>query len=206
MIIDVSRLIAAGIAPTQARIFAAPLAPACERFEINTPARLAAFLGQCYVESWGFTVLEENLNYRTPERLRQVFPTRVPSLADAAALCKAGPKAIANRVYHSRLGNGNEASGDGWAFRGRGIKQLTGRTNYTNAAIALNRPYVEQPDLVAQPEDACLTAAWYWHAAKCNVLADSWQIEAITAAVNGPAKLKLTERRSFSDDALRALM
>ena len=205
MILDLGRLIAAGVAPTQARIFAEPLAAACERFEINTPARIAAFLGQCYVESWGFTVLEENLNYRTPERLRQVFPTRVPSVADAAVLCKAGPRAIANRVYHSRLGNGNEASGDGWAFRGRGIKQLTARTNYTNAALALGRPYVEQPDLVALPEDACLTGAWYWHVAKCNALADAWAIEAITAAVNGPAKLKLAERRSFSDDAVRAL-
>ena len=89
--ITVASLIAAGIGPTQARQFAQPLAAACERFGITTPARIAGFVAQCRVESAGFTRLEENLSYRSADRLRQVFPSRVPSLADAARLVAAGP-------------------------------------------------------------------------------------------------------------------
>jgi putative chitinase len=202
---DIATLIDAGLGPTQARLFFEPLLWACQRFEINTPARVAAFLGQCHVESAGFTTLEENLRYRQPERLRAIFPSRVPDLATAAKLVAAGPQAIANRVYAGRIGNGDEASGDGWRFRGRGIKQLTGRANYADAAVALARPYVQQPELVALPQDACLTAAWFWHSRKCNVLADAWNIDAITRAVNGPGMLQAQQRKSFSDDAVRAL-
>ena len=204
--ITVAILVALEVAPTQARLFESPLAAACARFGINTPARVAGFVAQCRVESAGFTVLEENLRYRLPERLRAVFPSRVPSMADAAALVARGPQAIANRVYASRLGNGDEASGDGWAYRGRGLKQLTGRTNYTDAAAELARPYVERPDLVATPADACLTAAWFWHTAKCNILADSAQWDAITRAVNGPGMLQAAERRQFSEEGVLALL
>ena len=203
--ISVASLVAAGMAPTQARQFADPLATACARFGINTPARLAGFIAQCRVESAEFTRLEEDLRYRKPERLLQVFPSRVRSLDDAARLIAGGPKAIANRVYAGKIGNGDEASGDGWRYRGRGLKQLTGRANYGDAAEALGRPYLEQPDLVALPEDACLTAAWYWHTAKCNILADSAQWDAITRAVNGPGMLLAAERRQYAEgsEALR---
>ena len=200
--ITVATLIAAGIGPTQARQFAEPLAAACRRFDISTPPRLAGFLAQCSVESAGFTRLEEVLTYRRPERLREVFPSRVKSLDDAARLVAAGPQAIANRVYAGKIGNGDEASGDGWRYRGRGLKQLTGRANYADATEALGRPYLEQPDLVALPEDACLTAAWYWHAAKCNILADSAQWDAITRAVNGPGMLQADARRQFAEEAI----
>jgi len=199
----VSSLIAAGIAPAQARLFSQPLALACQRFEINTPARVGAFIGQCRVESADFTMLEESLFYRQPERIRQVFSSRVPSLQLAAQLVR-NPQGLANLVYANRLGNGDVPTGDGWRYRGRGLKQLTGRANYTDAAIALNRPYVERPDLVALPEDACLTAAWYWHTAKCNMLADSAQWDAITRAVNGPAMLAKDQRRQFTEDAIEA--
>lgn len=202
--ISVASLIASGIHPTQARQFVGPLAAACSRFDISTPARIAGFLAQCRVESANFTVLEENLNYRTPERIRQVFPTRVPSLADAATLVR-NPKALANRVYANRLGNRDEASGDGYKFLGRGIKMLTGRANYADAAEALARPYIEHPELVAEPLDACFTAAWFFHVAKCNLLADSAQWDAITRAVNGPAMLQADLRRQYSEDALAAL-
>jgi putative chitinase len=201
--IRVGTLIAAGVPPTQARLFALPLALACTRFDINTPARIAGFVAQCRVESADFTRLEENLRYRTPEVLDLTFRS-VMGLADAAQLIQAGPKAIANRVYANRLGNGSEASGDGWRYRGRGLKQLTGRTNYAEAAVALARPYVERPELVAQPEDACLTAAWFWHTIKGNALADSAQWDAITRAVNGPAMLQAAERRQFSQEAVQA--
>lgn len=204
-LITVQSLVAAGVAPTQARQFAQPLAAACARFDISTPARIAGFVAQCRVESADFTRLEENLFYTTPERIRAVFPSRVPSLADAARLVR-NPKALANRVYHSRLGNGPEGSGDGYAFRGRGIVQLTGRANYADAATALGRPYVEQPELVAQPADACLTAAWFWHARKLSILADSAQWDAITRQVNGPAMLHADLRRQHAEQALTAFV
>ena len=202
-LVTVGSLIAAGLAPTQARQFAEPLAAACARFDINTPARLAGFVAQCHIESAGFTRLEEGLSYSTPERIRAVFPSRVPSLADAARLVRQ-PQALANRVYSGRLGNGDEASGDGWRYRGRGIVQLTGRANYADAATALGRPYVEQPELVALPPDACLTAAWFWHSRKLSILADSAQWDAITRAVNGPAMLHADLRRQHAEQALTA--
>ena len=201
--ISVASLIAAGLAPTQARAFAVPLSAACARFAINTPARIAGFVAQCRVESADFTRLEENLWYTTPERIRAVWPTRVPSLADAATLTR-NPKALANRVYANRLGNGDEASGDGYRFAGKGLKQLTGKANYADAAEALDRPYVTEPKLVAQPEDACLTAAWFWSSVKGNILADAGQWGAITRAVNGPAMLQANLRAQYSEEGVTA--
>jgi putative chitinase len=201
--ITVANLIAAGIAPTQARMFAAPLERACRRFEIVTPARIAGFVAQCRVESAGFTQLEESLYYRSPERLLEIFPSRIKTLAQAQTLVR-NPQGLANVVYANRLGNGDEASGDGWRYRGRGLKQLTGRANYADAAQSLGRPYVQQPDLVAQPDDACLTAAWYWHTHKCNVLADSAQWDAITRVVNGPAMLLADRRKQYSEEGVQA--
>jgi putative chitinase len=96
---------------------------------VTTPRRLCAFLGQVFVETGGFTSMVENLNYRDPARLDAIF-SAVHGIDDAKALIRRGPEAIANRVYANRLGNGDEASGDGWRYRGSGYKQLTGRTNY----------------------------------------------------------------------------
>jgi putative chitinase len=199
--ITVARLISAGIGPTQARIFAEPLAAACARFAIHTPARIGAFLGQCALESAAFTRLEENLHYTTPERIRAVFPSRVKSLADAARLTR-NPQALANVVYAGRLGNGDELSGDGWRYRGRGLVQLTGKANYIDAADGLALPLVTNPDLAASPVTACMTAAWYWHTHKLNVLADSAQWDSITRAVNGPAMLHADARRQFMQEAV----
>lgn len=202
--IMVASLVAAGIAPTQARDFVQPLNDACSRFGIDTPTRIAAFLGQCMVESNLFASLEEGLFYRTPERIRLIFPSRVPDLQKASLLV-ANPKALANCVYAGKNGNGDEASGDGWRFHGRGLIQLTGRDNYTKAAHGVGVDYVELPQIVAKPVDACLTAAWYWHANSLNHLADSWQIDRITRAVNGPAMLESDRRRQYSETALRYL-
>ena len=201
---DVRTLILCGLSPTAARRFASPMAPACERFEINTPARVAAFVAQCRVESANFTQLEEGLFYRDPERLVRIFPSRIKSLAQAQGLVR-NPEALANVVYAGRLGNGGTESGDGWRFRGRGLKQLTGRSNYTEAAAALGRPYVEQPGLVAEDADACLTAAWFWHKTGCSGLADSWQINEITRRVNGPGMLQAADRLSYADAAIAEL-
>lgn len=204
MQVTTTTLVTLRIAPTQARAFAESLAAACERFEINTPARIAAFVAQCNVESNGFRDLEENLYWTTPERIYRFFTSRVRDLEHAAKLAR-NPKALANCVYASKNGNGDEATGDGWRYRGRGLKQLTGRANYHDAALALGRPYVEQPDLVGQPVDACLTAAWYWHSIKGNLLADSGQWDAITRAVNGRAMHQADLRHQLSEYGAQAL-
>jgi putative chitinase len=201
--ISVETLVKAGIHPTQARVFADPLKAACALFAINTPARIAAFLGQVGHESAGFTRLEESLYYRRPELIVQYF-SAVRTIADAMPLTR-NPKALANRVYANRLGNGDESSSDGWRYRGRGLIQLTGRANYMAAGQALSRPYKEDPDLVAQPSDACLTAAWYWQTRALNELADAWLIGEITRRVNGPKLLGLDDRRQRSEIALEAL-
>jgi putative chitinase len=205
MLITVAALIAAGIGPAQARQFSQPLAVACQRFEINTPARIGAFIGQCRVESAGFTMLEESLFYRQPERIRAIFPSRVPDLMTAQLYVRQ-PERLANLVYANRLGNGDTASGDGWRYRGRGLKQLTGRDNYAAAQEALGVQYLQRPELVALPGDACLTAAWFWHTNKCNVLADSAQWDAITRVVNGPGMVARAERRAYTEQAVEALL
>lgn len=199
--ITVERLVAAGVAPTQARMFAEPLKAACALFAIDTPARIACFVGQLRVESTDFTRLEENLRYTTPQALRNAYGSRV--LPHINRLLK-NPKGLANFAYANRIGNGDEESGDGWLFRGRGLKMLTGRANYTRAQIDLNRPYVSDPDLVAQPSDAALTAAHFWSINDLSRYADAWNIETITERVNGRAKLALDLRRQYSEMALEA--
>jgi putative chitinase len=201
--ITIAQLIAAGIAPTQARAFAEPLTAACTRFAINTPARIAAFVAQCRVESSGFAKLEEGLYYSSPERIRSIFSSRVATIHDAQALTR-NPKLLANTVYAGKNGNGDAASGDGWLFRGRGLIQLTGRANYAAAAVGVGRPYLDEPDLVAQPADACMAAAWYWYAHKLNPLADSMQTDEITRAVNGRAMLHADLRRQYAEEGARA--
>lgn len=200
--IEIAQLIEAGIAPTQAREFAAPLTKACALFDINTPTRIAAFLGQAALESARFTAMEESLYYRSAERIRARF-SNVHSLEEAARLTR-NPVALANVAYGGRIGNGPPESGDGWTYRGRGIFQLTGRGNYTAAGVALNRPYVAEPQLLARPLDACVTAAWFWSEHKLNRLADAWDIDSITRAVNGKAMLHKAERQQLSDEARMA--
>jgi len=203
--IQLASLVAAGIGPTQARLFAAPLAEACTRFGIDTPQRQAAFVAQCAHESRLFTALEEGLFYRTPERICAIFRSTVPDVGAAQPLA-CNPKLLACHVYANRNGNGDAASGDGWRYRGRGLIQLTGRANYSRAALALGRPYVDQPDLVQEPLDACLTAAWFWNAAKLNNLADAARIDDITRAVNGPAMAGAADRRALYKATLAAFL
>jgi putative chitinase len=201
--ITLAQLIAAGVQPTAARTFLDPINLTFDRFQINTPERMAAFLAQAIHESNSFEDLEENLYYTKPDRIITIF-SAVQTVAEAFALVR-NPEALANRVYSNRLGNGNEASGDGWKYRGRGIFQLTGKANYINAMLALDRDYVVHPELVAQPEDATLTAGWYWDINNLNDWADRKQIDSITKAINGPAMLGARERREGFYDALVGL-
>jgi len=214
MLITIPRLIAVGLQPTQARAFAEPLAEACTKFGIDTAQRLAGFIGQCMIESARFTKLEENLFYRDPARIAGIFRTgfdldgdRVvdPEEIEFARGYVGKPRELANRAYANRGGNGDEASGDGWRYRGRGLIQLSLLDNYAAAQRDLGRPYLTEPDLVAQPVDACLTAARYWEQAGCNTLADMRNWDGCTLAVNGKGMLHRAERATASNDALAAL-
>lgn len=202
--ITIANLIACGIAPSQARLFLQPLVDTCKRFEINNRARIAAFLAETAHESDNFTRTEESLYYTTPERIQKMWPKRVPILADAAVLCR-NPQKLANRVYSNRLGNGDEASGDGWNYRGRGLIQLTGRSNYKVCGDAIGVNYQSAPNLVAMPVDAALSAGWFWSSIHGNDLADDMLIDEITKRINGPGMVGAIERRKRFDENMRVL-
>jgi putative chitinase len=190
----IERLIAAGVHPTQAKAFSEPLKAAMALFDISTDERQAAFLAQCMIESQGFTRLEENLYYTTPARLNSIF-SAITTDAEAALYVR-NPQRLANKVYANRNGNGDEASGDGWAYRGRGLFQLTGRANYQKASegVGMGAVYLHKPSLVADPSDAALTAAWYWQSHGCNQLIDAGDFDRTTRMINGPAMLHKHER------------
>ena len=168
---------------------------------ITTRRRLCLFLGQIFVETGGFTAMVENLNYTRPERLDAIF-SKVKGIEDAKALIKRGKEAIANRVYAGRLGNGDEASGDGWRFRGSGYKQLTGRANYREIGQLIGLDLEGQPELAREPASAARIACAFWDSRGCSELADNGDVEAITARINGPAKLGLAERQQASAKAI----
>ena len=154
-------------------------------YEINTPNRIAAFIAQCAHESGGFMFLKENLNYRA-ESLVRVFP-KYFDLPTAQAYCAKPNKqeAIANRVYANRMGNGDEASGDGWKFAGKGLIQLTGRTNYTWFAASLGISVEEASDYLQTFEGAVQSACWFWETNNLNVQADAGDIKLMTKKING---------------------
>ena len=154
-----------------------------EKFDISTPERQACFLGQCAHESGGFTALSENLNYSAASLCR-VWPKRFPTITDGQ-ICERNPEKIANRVYASRMGNGDEESGEGYAYRGRGLIQLTGKSNYEACGKALDVDLIENPDLVATPQYAALSAGWFWNKNKLNAYADKGDMEGLTKKING---------------------
>jgi putative chitinase len=172
---------------------AAALETARQASTVNTPRRLAHLMGQLFVESAGFTRMEENLHYTHPDRLVALFRA-VKNTDDAAALIAQGPQAIANRVYANKLGNGDEASGDGWRFRGSGYIQLTGRDNFKMFGDIVKMDLVNQPDLVRQPSGAAAVAFAFWDNRGCSPLADNLDVEGITRKVNGPALAGLDDR------------
>lgn len=173
-----------------------------ERFGIDTPKKQAAFIGQCGHECGNFKVLEENLNYRA-ETLCKLWPKRFPSL-EFAKQYERQPKKIANSVYASRMGNRDEASGDGFRFRGRGCIQLTGHSSYYHAGKALGVDFVMEPDLVAQPKYAALTAGWFWSTHDCNALAQAADWVKLTKKING-GTIGLDDRIKHINHALEVL-
>jgi putative chitinase len=171
-------------------------------YEIDTPQRVAAFLAQCAHESGGFTALHENLNYRA-ETLRKVFPKYFPN--DATAQQYAGQpnkqELIANRVYANRMGNGDEASGDGFRYCGRGLIQLTGKQNYTKFAESIETPIDQIPEFLATFEGAIQSAAWFWETNNLNQYADSGDILTMTKRING-GTIGLEDRKRHYEHAL----
>lgn len=157
---------------------------AFELFDINTPSRQAAFLAQCAHESGNFNFMVENLNY-SADALDRVFPKYFKNAGRDANDYARNPEKIANVVYSNRMGNGDEESGDGFKFRGRGLIQLTGRNNYTLCGEALGVDLTEQPELLETPVGACLSAGWFWATNNLNDLADAGDIKAMTKRING---------------------
>lgn len=173
-----------------------------ERFDISTPVRQAAFIGQCGHECGNFRILEENLNYRA-ETLMKLWKSRFPTIEVANEYAK-NPKKIANKVYSSRMGNRDEASGDGYRFRGRGCIQLTGSANYHHAGQALGVDLIMEPDLVATPQYAALTAGWFWNTHKLNQFADVRDFKTMTKKING-GFIGLEDRIKHINHALEVL-
>jgi putative chitinase len=169
------------------------LNPAMTEAKINTSLRQAAFIAQLAYESQGFTHFVENLNYRA-DRLLEVFGKYFDQ--QEAQEYAHQPEKIANRVYANRLGNGDEVSGDGWRYRGRGFIQLTGKDNYREAGNSLNLDLVAKPELAAGLEVGARVAGWYWTSRDLNPYADRGQFDTITKRISGGLN-GLNERRAY---------
>jgi putative chitinase len=195
---------AAGANALACATFAGPLAVACKRFDILTRVRLAHFAAQLGHESGGFVRVEENLRY-SPERIRAVWPDRFATNATAEPYAR-NPEALANLVYSGRMGNGPIASGDGWTYRGRGLIQLTGRSNYRAAGAALGLALEADPDQARSPWNAALIAGWFWSMRKINADADEGAagLAGVTKKINGGLH-GIEERRQRFERALAAL-
>jgi putative chitinase len=171
-------------------------------YEITTPQRVAAFLAQCAHESGGFVFLKENLNYKAAS-LRRVFPKYFPDDATAAQYAGKG-EMIANRVYANRMGNGDEASGDGFRYCGRGLIQLTGKNNYEEFAMSIETPVEEIPEYLATFEGAAQSACWFWEKNQLNKWADTGDIKELTRRING-GYIGLEDRIKHYNHALHVL-
>ena len=210
-------LVAAGVKDTAKWLDA--VVETCTEFEINTPQRVAAFLAQTSHESGGYTMLSENLNYRAatlaacwPNRFAVMGPDKKPVkdkqgklTPTAVANSIAGkPELIANLVYSGRMGNGPAESGEGWKFRGRGLKQLTGKDNYARCGNALGLDLVNNPDLLLEPLAAARSAGWFWKANALSTFADAGDIKGMTKKING-GFIGLEQRQKLYDKVLAAI-
>ena len=152
-------------------------------YEINTPQRIAAFIAQCAHESGNFIFLSENLNYKA-ESLVKIFHKYFPTIESTNGYAK-NPEKIANKIYANRMGNGDEASGDGFKYLGRGLIQLTGKNNYTIFAASIDTPVEEIPEYLQTFEGAVQSACWFWEQNNLNQWADKGDILTLTKRING---------------------
>lgn len=171
-------------------------------YDINTPERVAAFIAQCAHESGGFRRLKENLNYKW-ESLRRVFP-KYFSTDELAQEYAHKPEQIANRIYGSRMGNGDESSGDGFRYCGRGLIQLTGKNNYTKFAESMGMAVEEVPALLETYDGAVKSACWFWSSNNLNQWADAGDILTMTKRING-GTIGLEDRIKHYNHAMEVL-
>ena len=172
------------------------------QYEINTPKRIAMFIAQCAHESGDFTVLTEDLHYRS-EALMHSWPSRFPTvmIADQYAM---QPEKIANRAYADRMGNGNEASGDGWKFRGKGLIQVTGHDNTTNFAKSKNMTLEQATAYLLTYDGTVESGCWYWKVNNINPWCDVGNVEKVTQIINGGYN-GLENRKSKYAQAIKVL-
>ena len=169
-------------------------------WDINTPARVAGFIAQTGHESGGFKVLSENLNY-SADGLNKIFPKYFVKAGRNAQDYHRQPEKIANVVYANRMDNGDEASGDGWKFRGGGLIQLTGRHNYTKFAAAVDMSLDEAVDYVRTKKGAIDSACWFWDENNINKYCDAGDIVGMTKRING-GTIGLEDRKKHWEHAL----
>lgn len=172
-----------------------------EEFGITTPLRQAHYLAQIAHECGEFRYTEENLNY-SADGLLKVF-SKYFNKANVASYAR-NPKKIASRAYANRMGNGNELSGDGWKYRGRGVIQLTGKDNYSAYKKYCGFDVVAQPDLIAQPVGAIRSSMWFWRLNGLNILADKGEFVLITKRINGGTN-GIEDRKKYLQRATKAL-
>ena len=168
----------------------------------ENPKRMAAFLAQVAHESGAFNFTKEGLNYSAAS-LRKTWPKRFPTIEIANQYAR-NPVKIANKVYANRMGNGTEASGDGYKFCGRGLIQLTGKDNYSRFAKSIGKTLDETVAYLETAEGAVASAAWFWDANKLNVYADKGDFVGLTKRING-GTIGLADRKHHYDIALKAL-
>jgi putative chitinase len=174
-----------------------PLNKVCEKFDISTSNRAAMFLAQVGHESGGLKIVRENLNYKA-EGLTRVFPKYFRDV-DPNEYAH-NPEKIANRVYANRMGNGDEESGDGYKFRGRGLIQLTGHDNYLHFARDMGISIDEAVEYLETPEGAAMSAGWFWNKNNLNHCADNDDIVSATKKING-GTIGLQERTALYEEA-----
>jgi len=211
-------MVATGANRANAELFLPFLQGACKAYDITSPLRIAAFLSQIGHESAGLSRLEENLKY-SATGLAATWPTRFAQRdmsgaylkdakgrnlpTDRARLFHRKPEMIANSVYANRMGNGSEASGDGWRHRGYGLKQLTGKDNHRACGRAIGENFEREPERLMLPVNAALSAGWFWSVNKLNRLADTGDVVALTRKING-GTIGLAEREALYQRALPA--
>ena len=171
-------------------------------YEINTPLRVAHFVAQCAHESGNFVFIKENLNYKAAS-LMTVFKKYFPT-AELAQQYANKPERIANRVYANRMGNGDEQSGDGYRYCGRGLIQLTGKSNYENFAASLEISPEEAAEYLGTFEGAAQSACWFWESNNLNVEADAGDIKKMTKKING-GYIGLEDRIRHYEHALHVM-
>jgi putative chitinase len=173
-----------------------------EKYDINTVNRAAGFLAQCGHESNGFTVLKENLNY-SADGLNKIFKKYFPTVASATPYAR-NPEKIANKVYANRMLNGDEKSGDGYKFRGRGAIQLTGKENYTKYANSVGVTIDEAVADLETLDGAIESACWFWKTNGLNAICDADDIIKMTKRING-GTIGLEDRKKHYEHAKELL-